>query len=149
MVLVVQAKRERHDEVALPQLAGEAVCAAVQDYLNWGTLSSERPVFALRFRGARLLAARLYFPAAYLNGLLERQLVQTVAVPLWGGPPAPQAISSDGVSWGLDLCDADQRKEAFQLLTAIAREVAVSAAGTLPIPAAGAQVVDPLASKSS
>lgn len=150
-LIVNEAKRESQDEpeVALPQLAGDVVCAAVQDYLNWGTISSERPVFGLRFWGARLLAARFDFPAAYLNGLLERTLEQTVAVPLWGGPPASQAIATDSVRWGLDLCDADQRKEAFQLLTAIAREVAATAAGTKPIPAAGAQVVDALAFKSS
>lgn len=138
--LVLQAKREGPDEMALPQLAGEAVCAAVQDYADFDSTLPEYRVFGLRFTGSRMLAARFAFSPAYLDGIHQgRELVETVSVPLWGGPPVQQRIGTDGIRWGLDLCEAGQRLQAFQLLTAMAHDVRASAAVARAMKQAAAQ----------
>lgn len=146
---MVQARRASNDELALPQLAGEAVCAAVRDYADWGSRLPVYRVFGLRFWGARMLAARFEFPAAYLMDLVNaRQVAQAVAVPLWGGPPVQRAIAASADRWGLDLVEADQRKQAFQLLTAIAQEVQEQAARATAMAMAAGQVVVPPGSRS-
>lgn len=145
---MVQAKRASHDELALPQLAGEAVCAAVRDYADWGSRVPVYRVFGLRFWGARMLAARFEFPAAYLMDLINaRQVAQAVTVPLWGGPPVKREIAANTERWGLDLVEADQRKQAFQLLTAMAHEVKEQAARATAMAMAAGQIVVPPGSK--
>lgn len=149
---MVQAKLKKYDELALPQLAGEAVCAAVQWYADFGRPPSSivpyYRIFGLRFWGTRLLAARFVFPSAYIAGIAKCELVETVPVPLWGGPPVTQAIADASARWGLDLRDAEQRKQAFQLLTAMASELDVAAADAAARTAAAAQVGVSLAKKN-